>query len=65
MAKKKILGYVQAPVLPSSKKETKHPRPYTPKEGYTGSNRFHFYEDGTVTSGQYNWDKDKPNRPEE
>lgn len=48
MGKKKILGYVQAPVIPTDKKETKHPRPYTPKEGYTGRLPLVVNSNGTI-----------------
>jgi hypothetical protein len=48
MAKKKIIGYVQAPAILSDKKETKHQRPYTPKEGYTGRLQLSVNKDFTV-----------------
>lgn len=48
MAKKKILGYVQAPAVSSDKKKAKHPRPYIPREGYTGKLQLVINSNGTV-----------------
>ena len=48
MAKKKILGYVQAPAVSSDKKKAKHPKVYTPKMGYTGRLPLTVNSDGTI-----------------